>query len=226
MVKLCTRSKSFFSFGNQNSQNYQFKKGEAMTINELATVRTGLVTARKKPEAGQTVYRYRLLNLKCIAEEGYIQTHAIEPYEASMELKPDYFTRMGDVLVRLSAPYTAVFINREELCGLLVPSHFAIVRARQGMAEPEYLYWLLRRNKNRIKMMQNSSGSTAFGTISTGLISALSVTPLPLAKQRALGKLLILTEREQELLHCLAAEKKKYGALLMDEIYNKMKRGF
>lgn len=197
-----------------------------MTINELATVRTGLVTARKKPEAGQTVYQYRLLNLKCIAEEGYIQIHAIEPYEASMELKPDYFTRMGDVLVRLSAPYTAVFINREELCGLLVPSHFAIVRVRQGMAEPEYLYWLLRRNKNRIKMMQNSSGSTAFGTISTGLISALSVTPLPLTKQRALGELLILTEREQELLHRLAVEKKKYSALLMDEIYNKMKRGF
>ena len=75
-------------------------------------------------------------------------------------------------------------------------------------------------------MMQNSSGSTAFGTISTGLISALSVTLLPLTKQRALGELLILTEREQELLHRLALEKKKYSALLMDEIYNKMKRGF
>ena len=197
-----------------------------MTINDLAIIRTGIVTARKKPEAGQAVYAYRLLNLKCIADEGYVLTEAIEPYEAAEELKSDYFTQMGDVLVRLSSPYTAVLINREDLCGLLVPSHFAIVRVRSNMAVPEYLYWVLQRDKNRMKILQNSSGSTAFGTISSGLIGSLSVTMLPIQQQKTIGALLLLSEREQELLRRLAEEKKKYSTYRLNDIYTKMKRGF
>ena len=75
-------------------------------------------------------------------------------------------------------------------------------------------------------MVQNSSGSTAFGTISSGLIASLSVTPLPLEQQKIVGNLLILAEREQELLRALSEEKKKYNIYIVNEIYNKMKRGF
>ena len=100
-----------------------------MTINDIAVVRTGLVTARKKKDAASLgTYKYQLLNLRCIANEGYIDKNYIEPYELSEELKDDYLTRMGDILIRLSAPYTAVLINKSELCGIVVPSHFAIIR--------------------------------------------------------------------------------------------------
>ena len=75
-----------------------------MTIGEIAVVRTGLVTARKKKIASSLqAYEYRLLNLKCIANEGYIEKDYIEPYEVSGKLKDDYLTRMGDILVRLSS---------------------------------------------------------------------------------------------------------------------------
>ena len=100
-----------------------------MTIGEIAVVRTGLVTARKKKNSSSSqTYQYRLLNLKCIANEGCIQEAYIEPYEISEELKDDYITRMGDILIRLSAPYTAVLIDQPDLCGIVVPSHFAIIR--------------------------------------------------------------------------------------------------
>ena len=47
--------------------------GEHMTIGEVAVVRTGLVTARKKKDASSLrTFEYRLLNLKFIANEGYI----------------------------------------------------------------------------------------------------------------------------------------------------------
>ena len=197
-----------------------------MTINDIAVVRTGLVTARKKKDAASLgTYKYQLLNLKCIANEGYIDKDYIEPYELSEELKDDYLTRMGDILIRLSAPYTAVLINKPELCGIVVPSHFAIIRVDERYALPGYVFWVLRREKNKITMMQNSSGSTAFGTISSGLISSLPITLLPLHEQQIIGELLCLSEREQELLQKLSEEKKTYNTLLLNQIYDNMKRG-
>ena len=197
-----------------------------MTIGEIAVVRTGLVTARKKKlVASLQTYEYRLLNLKCIVEEGRIDKSNIESYELSEELKEDYLTRMGDILVRLSVPYTAVLIDQPDLCGIVVPSHFAIIRVDNRYAVPEYVFWSLRRDKNRITMMQNSSGSTAFGTISSGLIASLPITLLPLHEQQIIGDLLHLSEREQELLSKLAEEKKMYSTLLLNQIYDNMKRG-
>jgi len=197
-----------------------------MTINDIAVVRTGLVTARKKKDAASLgTYKYQLLNLRCIANEGYIDKDYIEPYELSEELKDDYLTRIGDILIRLSAPYTAVMINKPELCGIVVPSHFAIIRVDERYALPGYVFWVLRREKNKITMMQNSSGSTAFGTISSGLISSLPITLLPLHEQQIIGELLCLSEREQELLQKLSEEKKTYNTLLLNQIYDNMKRG-
>jgi restriction endonuclease S subunit len=170
-------------------------------------------------------YEYKLLNLKCITEEGRIDQSNIESFELSEELKADYLTRMGDILIRLSAPYTAVLIDRPDMCGIVVPSHFAILRVDNRYVTPEYVFWSLRRDKNRIRMMQNSSGSTAFGTISSGLISSLTITLLSLHEQQAIGDLLRLSEREQELLYRLAEEKKIYNTLLLNKIYDNMKRG-
>ena len=197
-----------------------------MTISDIASVRTGLVAARKKINASSLrIYEYHLLNLKCIANEGYIDKNYIEPYESSEDLKEDYLTQMGDILVRLSSPYTVVIIDQQDLCGIVVPSHFAIIRVDRRRVLPEYVFWSLRRDKNKIKMVQNSSGSTAFGTISSGVIGSIDITLLPLREQEIIGKLMVLSEHEQELIQKLATEKKKYNVLLIDRIYNDMKRG-
>ena len=197
-----------------------------MTINEIAVVRTGLVTVRKKKEVAYSRTReYQLLNLKCITNDGKINKAYVETEELPVGLKDDYITRSGDILIRLSAPYTAVLIDKPSLCGIVVPSHFAIIRVDRQYASPEYIFWTLRRDKNRITMMQNSSGSTAFGTISSGLIASLPITLLPLHEQQIIGDLLRLSEREQELLNILAEEKKTYNTLLLNQIYDNMKRG-
>ena len=73
--------------------------------------------------------------------------------------------------------------------------------------------------------MQNSSGGAAFATISSGLIANLPITLLPLEKQRIIGKVMLLSEREQNLISKLAGEKKKYNSLLLNKIYDNLKRG-
>ena len=52
-----------------------------------------------------------MLNLKCIAAEGYIDLAFAEEYQAKEKLKPELFTQEGDVLIRLSFPYTSVLID-------------------------------------------------------------------------------------------------------------------
>ena len=193
---------------------------------DVATIRTGVVTARKKRnESSISSYQYQMLNLKCITTEGYINKEYVENYESALPLKLEYLTQMGDILVRLSAPYTAVLIQDQSVCGLVIPSHFAIIRANPRIVLPEYVYWTLGREKINTQIRQNSSGSTAFGTISSGLIANLPIRLLPIEKQRVLGELLKLSEREQELLYRLAEQKEKYNKELINRIYNMIKEG-
>ena len=197
-----------------------------MLLENVAMIRTGVVTTRKKVgENERVVYEYKLLNLKCAAPAGYLDLQYAEILGTVEPLKPEYFTQRGDILVRLSAPYTAIMITRDDWCGYLVPSHFAIIRVDQEVASPEYILWLLRRESTKQKILQNISGSGAFGTINSKFFSTLSVRNLPLNKQKIIGQMQILSEKEQELLHKLTTQKELYNKLLIDTIYDSVKRG-
>ena len=197
-----------------------------MLLENVATIRTGVVTTRKKAgEKDPIIYEYKLLNLKCAATAGYLDLQYSETLGTTEPLKSEYFTQMDDILVRLSAPYTAIMITREEWCDYLVPSHFAIIRVDKTVASPEYILWFLRRESTKQKILQNISGSGAFGTINSKFFSTLPIRSLPLKKQKTIGQMQILSEKEQELLHKLTAQKEIYNKLLIDKIYDSVKRG-
>lgn len=199
------------------------KVGDEMRLDEVATVRTGAVIGRKRAENGtQSSIHYKMLNLKCIATDGYIDLNFAEDYYAKEELKPEYFSQNGDVLIRLSFPYTSVLID-EKTCGFVIPSHFAIIRADRKRALPEYILWFLRRDSSYQQIVQNSSGSTALGTISSGFIASLDIQVIPKDKQKAIGQLLILANKEQELLTRLAKEKAAFNKIALNSLYNKVK---
>lgn len=197
-----------------------------MILEDVAAIRTGVVTTRKKAgEKDSVIYEYGLLNLKCAATAGYLDLQYIETLGTVEPLKHEYFTQMDDILVRLSTPYTVIMITKEDWCGYLVPSHFAIIRVNKEVASPEYILWLLKRKSTKQKILQNISGTGAFGTINSKFFNSLPVRDLPLNKQRIIGQMQILSEKEQELLHKLAAQREIYNRLLVDKIYDSVKRG-
>lgn len=198
-----------------------------MVISDVASVRTGLVTARKKAsdEEKGCSEKYQCINLKCIADAGFLELENIEEYYSKEHLTKEYLTQKGDILIRLSTPYSSVMITKEEECGLVIPSHFAVIRVNRGKASPEYIFWALRRDSTKQKILKNNSGSTSFGTISSGFFANLQVRDIPLDKQAIVGELLLLSEREQELLYKLANEKKRYNKAIVNQIYNSFKRG-
>lgn len=196
-----------------------------MLLENIATIRTGVVATRKKADENTPkIHEYKLLNLKCAASAGYLDLQYAETFMTVDLLKQEYFTQMNDILVRLSAPYTAIMITREDWCHYLVPSHFAIIRVDKAVASPEYILWILKRESTRQKILQNISGSGAFGTISSKFFSALPIRDLPLGKQQLIGEMQLLSEKELDLLHKLTAQKEIYNKLLVNKIYDSVKR--
>lgn len=200
--------------------------GDDMVLYDLTTVRTGFVTGRKRAQGDElSSYRYRLLNLKCLTDMGGLNIDYTEDYYTAEKIKEDFLTRRGDVLLRLSAPYSSVLIQDESLCGFLIPSHFAIIRTDSNALLPEYILWYLRCEQVKQQIIQNSSGSSAFGTISSGFVAALPIPMFPLNRQQILGQLTILADREQELLRQLAEKKRQYFTAVTEAAFIKMKRG-
>lgn len=190
------------------------KKGGNVKLSNYANIRTGLVFSRKKANPDESNRQYQALNIKCVTDDGQIMLSDIEDYYASDALKKEYFTCAGDVLLRLSAPYTAVLITENE-AGLLIPAHFAIIRTKKTL-NPRYLHWWLTKNKKRFYQM--ASGGTMIGTISSGYIADMAFEPPSLRRQYQIAKLLELENREQLLLSELAIKK----TLLIDATLKKI----
>jgi restriction endonuclease S subunit len=178
--------------------------GENVKLGDYSKIRTGLVLSRKEATNKSESHQYTALTLKAVTDKGGVDMEAVEPYNAAEPLKQDYLTHTGDVLLRLSAPYTVALIpERNE--GLLISSHFAIIRANHRKLDPYYLHWWLTQNKKIF--YRQASGASMMGTISSGYVSDMEFNPPPLETQRRIATLLQLSYREQELLRQLSAKK-------------------
>jgi restriction endonuclease S subunit len=184
----------------------------------VANIRTGVVLSRKEASALDYAAEYRALNLKSVSYDGLIAMDMLEPYYATERLKREYLTRERDILIRLSVPYTAVWVGEGNI-DLLVPAHFAIIRVKPRLIDSYYLHWWLTQKRQIFYKM--ASGGTMMGTISSGYISDMRIDPPPLEQQRLIGEYLRLAKREQELLTALTNKKQ----LLTDAVAHQIETG-
>ena len=196
-----------------------------MFLKEVSNIRTGLVTARKQAKGieNENFQEYRLLTLRCIKDNGFLDVGFSEPYAAMEELKKDFLSQEGAILVRLSAPYTAALVEKD-LVGYVVPSHFAIIRVDESKVAPGYVLWILRQQSTLKQIYQNVSGTIAFGTINSNFFNDLKIDIIPLEKQRLIGSLLKLAEKEQVLLSELAKSKLEFNKLALEKAYKNFKK--
>lgn len=193
-----------------------------MKLGSVAQVRSGLVLARKQAR-GRTEYRYPLLNLKCIHPNGYIDTALCEMFDSVEYLNPEYLTHNGDVVIRLTVPYTAVLIT-DELEGYVIPSSFVVVRTDRSIVIPEYLLWLL--NSQQVKQrIYESAVSNMLGAVKPRYFAEYELEELPISRQRMIAELNRLAKQEVQLLEKLAAEKAKYYNNVIAHVHNEIKRG-
>ena len=193
-----------------------------MKLGSVAQVRSGLVLARKQAR-GRTEYRYPLLNLKCIHPNGYIDTALCEMFDSVEYLNPEYLTHKGDVVIRLTVPYTAVLIT-DELEGYVIPSSFVVVRTDRSIVTPEYLLWLL--NSQQVKQrIYESAVSNMLGAVKPRYFAEFEMEEISISHQQILADLNQLAKREAQLLAKLAAEKERYYDHILNQVFTDMKRG-
>ena len=133
-----------------------------MKLGELATVRSGLVLSRKQARKGAPVkMRYPLLSFRAIHPNGYIDMEQLDGFDAAEQLSPEYLTQIGDVIIRLTSPYTAVLID-EASAGMVVSSNFVIIRVDRSRLLPGYLVWLVNTPKIRKAIYENTSSNLKF----------------------------------------------------------------
>ena len=193
-----------------------------MKLGSVAQVRSGLVLARKQARE-RTNYRYPLLNLKSINPSGYIDTTLCEVFDSIEQLNPEYLTHQGDLVIRLTIPYTAVLITAE-LEGYVIPSSFVVVRTDRSIFLPEYLFWLLNASKVKQRIYE-SAVSNMLGAVKPRYFAEYEIDEIPISRQRIIADLNQLAIREVQLIEKLAAEKEKYYDHVIAHVHNEMKRG-
>ena len=176
-------------------------------LGNIATVRSGLVLARKQARSSSGIL-YPLLNLRSINSGGYIDMNQTDKFEATEHLDLEYLYQIGDVIVRMTMPYTAVCIDKNT-AGMVISSNFVIIRPDNSKLLPEYLYWLL--NTPRVKhiIYQNASRNM-LGAIHAGFFSEFEIPLLSISNQQKIATMNHLAIKEAKLLRQLANEKEKY----------------
>lgn len=177
-----------------------------MQLGEIAHIKTGLVLSRKKAEIEYDAKAtYKLLSLKNISEDGMIINESFEEFISNEVLDDHYFTEEGDVLMRLSQPYTAVFIDKNH-AGLLVPSYFAIIKVNETKVLPQYIAWYLN-TLNVKKELERSQAGSRIPSTNQHTIRNISMVLPPISKQKILIELYQLHQREKLLYKKLMEEK-------------------
>ena len=193
-----------------------------MKLQDLATIRSGLVLSRKQSKEISD-HRYYLINLRCIQPEGSIDLNESDIYNAKEILKEEYLSKQGDIVVRLTAPYTAVLID-ETTSGMVISSNFVVIRIEDKRLMAEYLFWLLNTQQVKRKIYKNTT-SNMLGAVKAQFLMDFEITVLPIEDQYKIAQVNLLSKKESQLLKKLATEKEKLYSCLLDHAYKRVKKG-
>ena len=186
-----------------------------MKLKSIALVRTGLVLSRKEAKRSDSTYEYRQINLKSVDDTGTIIKDETVPFYTSEELPPNYLTQVGDIIVKTSEPYTAAYIT-DEYSGLVIPSHYVVVRVDDAKAIPQYIAWYL--NKDRIKKAFRMSCTGMLKQIKPTIIAEIEVNLPTLERQQKVVELNDTSQREIKLLKKLLEQKEAYYKALINKV--------
>lgn len=194
---------------------------ELKKLGALATFNSGLVLSRKISKE-KTAYKYNVLTLKSISPDSYIDHKSTETVFMTEHLKSEYLTHHGDIIIRLSVPYTAVLVDTNTE-GLVIPSNFIVVRNIKKI-DTNYLYCVLNTDEIKSDILKNTSGGI-LGVIKSSYYTKLAIQLPNLKMQQQIGGLYLLSKRESQLLEELTFQKTLYYKSVIKQIQGNIRKG-
>lgn len=190
-----------------------------MQLKNIASVKTGLVLSRKRADSKKNaVIHYKQINLRAINSDGQVNFDELENYYADEKLSNDYITQENDIIVKLIEPFTAVYINKQ-LEGLLIPSHYCIIKDVNKKFIPKFIYFYLN-SQAVVKELYNSLQGTVIKNIRPSTLQKLNIAEIPLEEQQNIVKLLDLQEQKLLLLKKLQQQETLKQTYITNKLLN------
>lgn len=188
----------------------------ALIINDIAEVGSGLVIARKKAiNKKDSKKSYKQLNLRAINKNGYIIESELEDLDAKEIIDEYYLTHKGDIIIRLTDPFTAVYIDKD-MEGIVISSNFCIVRCKENYSG-EFLTYYINSDKAKKELFSNLQGSI-MKNINMTAIAELEIPDVPYDKQLIMGNLLVAQTKKLIILDKIKELEIKQQKALLDKI--------
>jgi len=185
-------------------------------LNELFTINSGVVFKRLEAPPGAPGHKYKIITLKSINELGYIDNEYFDYFNSKKEIAEKHIAKVGDVIVRLSNPYIAAYIN-EETEGAVISSLFAILRPKGNQVLSEYASIFLNSDYMKRQYHRDASGS-ALQMIKTSSLKDYKVIIPTKEKQKAIIEISKLSIRELHLMERLLEQKQLYNKGIIQEL--------
>jgi len=188
-----------------------------MKLGEISSIESGLILSRKRSRNNiEFVKEYKVLSLNNIEIQGDFNEAKLERFQSNEELEGHYFTKPGDVLLRLNAPFTSVYIN-ESKADILIPSFFVTIKIKHEDFLPEYVSWYLNTDIVKRHFLRMQSG-TQTPNVNQKLLRDLDIPSLSIKNQNNITTLHQLYLKERWLLKQLIKEKDQYYEGVTNEI--------
>jgi restriction endonuclease S subunit len=191
-------------------------------LNDIATIRTGLVLSRKKAALDDPEqYSYKQITLKSFSNSVTLQSDYFDDFVSIEKIDNKYLSQAGDIIVRLREPNTAVYIDAESV-GLVVPSLFAIVSVDEPNINNTFLAYYLN-SMGVKKVLERELKGTTIPMIKIKDLAELTLHLPSLNVQQNIVDLMLLSEKEITLLERLKEEKQRYSQAILETIIQQNK---
>ncbi len=193
-----------------------------MKLKEIAEIRTGLVLSRKKATLSDAVrVHYKQITLKSFNMTTSLTRNDLDVFVSTENIPTTYISQVGDVVVRLREPVTAVYID-EKTQGMIIPSLMAIIRVQSSLIDSEFLAYYINASTTQ-KMLKKEIKGTSIAAIKTKDLEDIEVVLPPLDTQKNIVEVMKLSENEIALLEKLKKEKQQLSQTILDTIIEQNK---
>ena len=169
-----------------------------MTLENIASVTAGQIMTRvtADKDAGEKVIENVKVLIPKAISSGVIVKEDLGDAELSKQIDDDKYTREGDVVIKLSTPYDAAYINAED-AGIAIPSFCAAIRIKdENKMDAQYLSAFLNSSYVRDELIAKVVGSTR-PMIKITDIRALEVPELNMKDMQDIGKAFVLSGQKK-----------------------------
>lgn len=172
-----------------------------MRLEEIADVVVGQIMTRVNASEGDNEQDKKMVKVlvpKAIVE-GVVNIDDLGEATINKEIDKDKYTKEGDIVIKLSTPYDAAFIEKDN-SGLVIPSFCAAIRIKDGVEyDAQYLTAVLNSQYIR-EILKSKIVGAARPMIKVTDLRALKLSKPSVKDMKDIGLAYVLSGKKKSLL--------------------------